>query len=120
MIVNPDKYIERFAKAKVLVIEGSPLKRKEQYSDSEFPYKIVSYHSASNDIKLRGTIVTDMLIMDEVQRLKNWKTQISTAARRINSRYTVVLSGTPLENRLEELFSVMQFVDQYCLGPTTS
>ena len=109
--------IERFAKAKVLVIEGTHLKRKEQYADSEHPYKIVSYHSACNDIKLLGTLMTDMLIMDEVQRLKNWKTQISTAARRINSRYTVVLSGTPLENRLEELFSVMQFVDQYCLGP---
>ena len=109
--------IERFAKAKVLVIEGSPLKRKEQYANTEFPYKIVSYHSACNDIKLTGSLMTDMLIMDEVQRLKNWKTQISTAARRIRSRYTVVLSGTPLENRLEELFSVMQFVDQYCLGP---
>ena len=109
--------IERFAKAEVLVIEGSHLKRKQQYARSEFPYKIVSYHSACNDIKLLGTLVTDTLIMDEVQRLKNWKTQISTAARRIKSRYTVVLSGTPLENRLEELFSVMQFVDQYCLGP---
>ena len=109
--------IERFAKAKVLVIEGSPLKRKEQYANTEFPYKIVSYHSACNDIRLMGALMTDMLIMDEVQRLKNWKTQISTAARRIKSRYTVVLSGTPLENRLEELFSVMQFVDQYCLGP---
>ena len=109
--------IERFAKAKVLVIEGSPLKRKQQYADTESPYKIVSYHSACNDIKLMGILMTDMLIMDEVQRLKNWKTQISTAARRIKSRYTVVLSGTPLENRLEELFSVMQFVDQYCLGP---
>lgn len=109
--------IERFAKAKVLVIEGSPLKRKQQYADTESPYKIVSYHSACNDVKLMGILMTDMLIMDEVQRLKNWKTQISTAARRIKSRYTVVLSGTPLENRLEELFSVMQFVDQYCLGP---
>ena len=109
--------IERFAKAQVLVIEGSPIKRKQQYVDTGFPYKIISYHSACNDIKLMRTLVTDMLIMDEVQRLKNWKTQISTAARRIKSRYTVVLSGTPLENRLEELFSVMQFVDQYCLGP---
>ena len=55
--------------------------------------------------------------MDEVQRLKNWKTQISQSARHIDADYTVVLSGTPLENKLEELYSVMQFVDQYCLGP---
>ena len=55
--------------------------------------------------------------MDEVQRLKNWNTQISRAARKIKSDYTIVLSGTPLENKLVELYSVMEFVDQYCLGP---
>ena len=55
--------------------------------------------------------------MDEVQRLKNWNTQISAASRRIQSDYSVILSGTPLENKLEELFSVMQLVDQFCLAP---
>jgi len=55
--------------------------------------------------------------MDEVQRLKNWKTQISMAARKIRSDYAVILSGTPLENKLEELYSVMEFADNYCLGP---
>lgn len=110
--------IERFTGGKraVLVIEGGPLKRKEQYAGSE-PYKIVSYNSASNDIKTWGSLNTDLVIMDEVQRLKNWKTQISISARRIRSRYSVILSGTPLENKLEELYSVMEFVDQYCLSP---
>ena len=55
--------------------------------------------------------------MDEVQRLKNWNTQIAKAARHIESDYSVILSGTPLENKLEELYSIMQFVDQFCLGP---
>jgi SNF2 family DNA or RNA helicase len=55
--------------------------------------------------------------MDEVQRLKNWKTQISMAARKVRSDYAVILSGTPLENKLEELYSVMEFADNYCLGP---
>lgn len=64
-----------------------------------------------------NSLHTDFLIMDEVQRLKNWKTKISQAARRIESEYAVILSGTPLENKLEELYSIMQFVDQYCLGP---
>lgn len=110
--------IERFTggKRQVLVIEGGPIKRKEQYTNSE-PYKIVSYNSACNDIKMWGALSTDLLIMDEVQRLKNWKTQISIAARRIKSPYSVILSGTPLENKLEELYSVMEFVDQYCLSP---
>ena len=108
--------IERFTKVKAHVIEGSHLKRREQYQAPE-PYKIISYNSACNDIKIMGSLQTDMLIMDEVQRLKNWNTQISIAARRIKSQYSVILSGTPLENKLEELYSVVEFVDQFCLSP---
>jgi SNF2 family DNA or RNA helicase len=39
------------------------------------------------------------------------------AARKVRSDYAVILSGTPLENKLEELYSVMEFADNYCLGP---
>ena len=116
--------IERFTKDTghspehplTLVIEGNPLKRKEQYA-SDVPYKIVSYNCMSNDVKMWGSLQTEVLIMDEVQRLKNWKTQISMAARKVHSDYAVILSGTPLENKLEELYSVMEFADNYCLGP---
>lgn len=110
------KEIERFTDSTAIVIEGNHLTRKKQYTEKEF-YKIVSYNSVCNDIKILRRLQTDFLIMDEVQRLKNWKTQISQAARRIEADYSVVLSGTPLENKLEELYSIMQFVDQYCLGP---
>lgn len=110
------KEIERFTDASAVVVEGNHLARKKLYEAQEF-YKIVSYNSIANDIKIVGSLHTDFLIMDEVQRLKNWNTQISKAARHIESEYAVVLSGTPLENKLEELYSIMQFVDQYCLGP---
>jgi len=116
--------IERFVKASerpagsplTLVIEGNPLKRREQYA-SDVPYKIVSYNCMSNDVRTWGSLQTEVLIMDEVQRLKNWNTKISIAARKLKSDYAVILSGTPLENKLEELFSVMEFADNYCLGP---
>lgn len=110
------KEIERFTDAKAVVVEGNHLKRLELYAAKEF-YKIVSYNSICNDIKILKTFSTDFLIMDEVQRLKNWNTQISKAARNIQTDYSIALSGTPLENKLEELYSIMQFVDQYCLGP---
>ena len=110
------KEIERFTGAQVHVIEGGHNLRVKQYA-AEAPYKIISYNSACNDIKILGSLHTDLLIMDEAQRLKNWNTQISKAARHIESDYTVVLSGTPLENKLQELYSIVQFVDQYRLGP---
>lgn len=108
--------IERFTDSEVTVVEGVYTRRRELYSAPTF-YKIVSYHTLANDIKALGSLHTDILIMDEVQRLKNWNTQIAQAARRIDSDYAVVLSGTPLENKLDELYSVVQFVDQYALGP---
>jgi len=110
--------IERFTNnsREVLVIEGTQPKRSKMY-DSQAHYKIVSYHAACNDVKLLGKLTSDMLIMDEIQRLKNWDTQISRAARKIESHYSVLLSGTPLENKLEELYANMELVDQFCLGP---
>ncbi len=110
------KEIERFTDADAIVVEGSPSERKKLYGAKEF-YKIVSYNAVCNDIKYLKKLQTDFLIMDEVQRLKNWYTQISKAARRIESDYAVILSGTPLENKLEELYSIVEFVDPYCLGP---
>ena len=50
--------------------------------------------------------------------MKNWNTIAARALKRIDSPYAVVLTGTPLENKLEELISIVQFVDQHRLGPT--
>lgn len=101
---------------KVVVVEGTPAKRDKLYK-TPAPYKIVSYHTMSNDVRHLGKLDTDVLIMDEIQRLKNWDTLISRAARKIASRYAVLLSGTPMENKLEELYANMELVDQFCLGP---
>lgn len=110
------KEIERFTDSTVTVVEGPGKKRADMYLDDSF-YKIVSYHTLAKDIRTVGGLKYDFMIMDEVQRLKNWNTQISQAARRVDADYAVVLSGTPLENKIEELYSVVQFVDQYALGP---
>ncbi|MGN0236639.1 MAG: DEAD/DEAH box helicase [Lepagella sp.] len=108
--------IERFAHAEVSVIEGDFGKRKTLYR-SDAPYKIVSYHVLKNDITKEEGLETDIFILDEVQRLKNWDTKIAISARLVKSRYAIALSGTPLENKIEELYSVMELVDQYCLAP---
>lgn len=111
-----EKEIEKFTDSVAVIVEGPQDKRRELYRSQSF-YRIVSYNTMSNDIRTFGNAYAECLIMDEVQRLKNWNTQISRAARKIKSDYTIVLSGTPLENKLVELYSVMEFVDQYCLGP---
>ena len=116
--------IERFTGARgkeqgareVLIVEGYASKRLELYK-AHASYKIVSYQSLLGDMKTLGRLSTDLLIMDEVQRLKNWNTQLAQAVRRIDSHYSVLLSGTPLENKLDELVSIVQLADPYCLAP---
>ena len=110
------KEIEKFTDSSAVVIEGNPVMRAQMYKSDAF-YKIVSYHAMNRDVRMKGEMYAECVIMDEVQRLKNWNTQIARSARHIHSDYSIVLSGTPLENKLEDLYSVMQLVDQYCLGP---
>ena len=109
--------IERWTgREEVLIVEGYASRRLELYKATT-PYKIVSYQSLANDIKALGRLSTDLLVMDEVQRLKNWNTQLAWAVRRIDAHYNVLLSGTPLENNLDELVSIVQLADPYCLAP---
>ena len=56
-------------------------------------------------------------MLDEAQRIKNWESKTSRAVKKLRSRYALVLTGTPLENKLEELYSIVQFVDDRRLGP---
>lgn len=110
------KEIKKFCGDEALVVEGSHLKRRTMYHEDSL-FKIVSYNALSNDMKLLKSMSVDMIIMDEVQRLKNWNTQIAKGARRVKADYRIILSGTPLENKLEELYSVVQLADQFILGP---
>jgi SNF2 family DNA or RNA helicase len=108
--------IKRFTDENTLVIEGAPHIRKKQYEQNDF-YKIVSYHTVTNDIDEILAQDFDMVILDEAQRIKNWETKIAQTVKKIHTPYCLVLTGTPLENKIEELYSIMQFVDPYILGP---
>lgn len=109
--------IKRFTDSTVLAVEGDLLKRKEQFEDPSYFYKICSFHAITNNVKAGNIPSADMIIFDELQRLKNWDTQMGRQLRKLNSEYVMALSGTPLENKLNELYSVTQFVDQFLLGP---
>jgi len=110
------KEIHKFTGRNAIVIEGSPLVRSSLYVEEAF-YKIISYGACSNDTDKINQLKPDLVIIDEAQRIKNWKTKTAQAVKRIQSDFAIVLTGTPLENRIEELHSLMEFVDQYKLGP---
>ncbi|MCB1908138.1 MAG: DEAD/DEAH box helicase [Rhodocyclaceae bacterium] len=109
--------IERFTGLDAQVVQGPAQARLPQYRRGS-AFTIVNYELVLRDLDvINGALVPDLLILDEAQRIKNWRTKLAAAVKRMASRYAFVLSGTPLENRLEDLYSLMQVVDQHALGP---
>lgn len=108
--------IEKFCGRSVQVVEALPAKRAELYGADSF-YKITNYDVIHRDFGLILNWAPDMIILDEAQRIKNWKTRRAQSVKKLDSRYAIVLTGTPLENRLEELHSIVEFVDRFRLGP---
>ena len=59
----------------------------------------------------------EVVILDEAQRIKNWNTKTALAVKRLRSRYAWVLTGTPIENRIDELYSLVSFLDPSVFRP---
>jgi hypothetical protein len=99
------------------VISGGRAQRRQDFALDDF-CKITNYEKLKPDLDLIAGWAPELVIVDEAQRVKNWNTIAARALKRIDSSYAIVLTGTPLENKLEELISIVQFVDQHRLGPT--
>ena len=108
--------IRRFCGREALLVNGSAKERTEQYRNDSF-YTVCNYEQVIRDIVAVERVAWDLIILDEGQRIKNWETKTSGVIKGLHSTFALVLSGTPLENRLDELFSVVEFIDDRRLGP---
>jgi len=108
--------IHRFCERDVQLIGGRTAERHQQYDNSCF-FTICNYEQVLRDILAVERVGWDLIILDEGQRIKNWESKTSNTIKALRSRFALVLSGTPLENRLDELYSVVQFIDDRRLGP---
>ncbi len=109
--------IARFAERSTCVINGLRARREQLFTADSF-FKITNYDTVYRDLDLIQKWSPDLVILDEAQRIKNWNTRAARNVKKVASPFAIVLTGTPLENRLEELVSIVQFVDQHRLGPT--
>jgi superfamily II DNA or RNA helicase len=108
--------IRKFTDRPVQVIEGGTQARRTQYTQPTF-YRLINYEQVLRDLDELNAWHPDLIVLDEAQRIKNWEAKVSRAVKKLRSRYALVLTGTPLENRLEELYSIVAFVDDRRLGP---
>jgi len=108
--------IHRFSDRDAQIVIGAAADRAEQYDNDSF-FTICNYEQVLRDILPIERVKWDLIILDEGQRIKNWESKTAGVIKSLKSTFAVLLSGTPLENRLDDLYSVAQFIDDRRLGP---
>ncbi|OYV97192.1 MAG: hypothetical protein B7Z68_04045 [Acidobacteria bacterium 21-70-11] len=108
--------IEALAHRQAAVLAGGAQLRREAL-ESDAPYKILSYELTWRELSRLRALDADILILDEAQRAKNFRTKTAATLRALPSRFLFVLTGTPVENRLDDLYSLLQLIDPEVLGP---
>ncbi|MCA9518086.1 MAG: DEAD/DEAH box helicase, partial [Myxococcales bacterium] len=95
----------------------SELRQRMDGQDKRAPAVIItSYALARRDLELLSEVVFDGLVLDEAQNIKNPDAAQSQAVRQLVARRRVALTGTPVENRLTELWSIFDFLNPGLLG----
>ncbi|NJD19386.1 MAG: DEAD/DEAH box helicase, partial [Gemmatimonadetes bacterium] len=109
--------IRRFTGTDAVLVEGPGTARLALYR-RRAPFTLVNYEVVLRDSeRIQSLLAPDLLILDEAQRIKNWRTKTAAAVKSLATPFAFVLTGTPLENRIEDLYSLMQVVDSRVLGP---
>ena len=109
--------IARFSDLSATAVFGNFLARSAAYAKGSF-FTLCNYEQVVADGRaMLDAVAPDVVILDEAQRIKNWQTKTATAIKRMQSRYAFVLTGTPIENRIDEIYSIVQFLDPELLGP---
>ncbi|MEL6821606.1 MAG: DEAD/DEAH box helicase, partial [Calditrichota bacterium] len=109
--------IEKATDERVEIVRGSREDREAIYRSSTAYFLIANYESAVRDVVVLQNHAPDMIILDEAQRIKNYETKTSYAVKAIPKKHSLVLTGTPIENRLGDLYSIMNFIDPEILAP---
>jgi superfamily II DNA or RNA helicase len=112
LLKNWTNEIERFAPTmKVLLVQGSQEERADLINSSEGVDIIVtSYPQLQRDRAHYEHFTFNYLILDEAQHIKNPATQNAKAAKSLNANHRLVLTGTPIENSVKDLWSLFEFL----------
>ncbi len=109
--------IARTCGESALLLDGDRAERVETYRGWREGFLVLNYELVLRDLDAIRAAAPDLVILDEAQRIKNWETKTAKAVKRLESEHAFILTGTPLENRLAELHSLVEFLHPRALGP---
>jgi superfamily II DNA or RNA helicase len=108
--------VRKFSVRSTQIVAGPYVERGPQYRNGAF-FTICNYEQVLRDFQEIDDVQWDLIVLDEAQRIKNWEAKTTGFIKSLRSLYALVLTGTPLENRLDDLYSVIEFIDDRRLGP---
>ena len=109
LVENWRREAARFApQLRVFIHHGSA--RLAAADFARFDLVLTSYGTLARDAELFGSIDFDLILADEAQHLKNRRTQAAQSLRSLHGRGRFLLTGTPLENSLDDLRSLFEFL----------
>jgi superfamily II DNA or RNA helicase len=112
-----EEQIERFTGRSARSVFGPRPQRLAAYRAPAF-FNIVNYEQVLADAdELNALLAPDIVVLDEAQRIKNWHTKTARRVKELSAPHAFVLTGTPIENRIDELYSIVQFLDPELVGP---
>jgi superfamily II DNA or RNA helicase len=100
-----------------VVIDGTTAERAEHYRALRSGFAIIGYEQLLRDVAQVQALDPEIVVLDEAQRIKNWATKSAVTVKALTPEYRLVLTGTPMENRLEELASILDWVDDLAMAP---
>ena len=118
LVFNWVREIERFA-PRLRVLDYS-VARRDVADLADHDVAVTTYAVVRGDIEELSKVQFDYVILDEAQAIKNPQTISAHAARALRARHRLALTGTPIENRVEELWSLFEFLNPGMLGSATT
>lgn len=109
--------IEKFTKEKAELVEGLPAQREKSYTGSEAFFLIITYETVLRDVAAINKSGVDFIILDEAQRIRNFETLTANAIKSLRKNHSLVITGTPIENKLADIYSIAGFIDPALLAP---
>ena len=116
---NWRKEAARFTPDLLLMVHHGPSRRRDaEFVEAARQHAIVvaSYGVLARDVRFMAEVPWRGIVLDEAQNIKNPATRQARAARSLGADYRVALTGTPVENHVGDLWSVMQFLNPGLLG----
>jgi hypothetical protein len=116
VLFNWAEELRRFRPALSLCLYHGAGRRLDPAAD----VTLTSYALLRIDAEALAAVDWDVVVLDESQAIKNPESQVAAAAHALRAGWRVAMTGTPVENRLEELWSQMHFANPGLLGPRAS